>query len=103
MMAMRWLGRSSDLTERPVHAALDRLDSLGRDLLRQLAEFLALFGKSLELLARMGARELDHFRQGLRRDQLAGEIERGVGMHARRLDNFEAVVRGALGRRRIGG
>ena len=51
----------------------------------------------------MGARQLDHFGQRLRRDQLAGKIERGVGVHAGRLDDFEAVIGGALGRRRIGG
>src|SRR5262249_40672457 len=93
----------SDLAERPVHAALDRLVGVGRDLLRQRAELLALFGEGLELLARMGARQLDHFRQGFRRDQLAGKIERGVGVHACRLDDLQPVVGGAFGRRRIGG
>src|SRR3984957_17437622 len=63
-----------DLTERLVHAALDRLGGLGGDLLGQRAEFLALRRERLELLARVGTRRLDPFRERLRSDQLAVEI-----------------------------
>src|ERR1700689_224080 len=51
-------GRSADLAERLVHAALDRLGGLGRDLLRQRAELFALRRERFELLAGMGAGEL---------------------------------------------
>src|ERR1700728_4550074 len=67
-------GALVDLAERLAHAALDRLGGLGRDLLRQRAELLALRGERFELLARVRAGELDHFRQRLRRHDLAGEI-----------------------------
>src|SRR6516165_11610277 len=84
--------RLGDLAERLVHAALDRLCGLGRNLLRERAKLLALLGERLELLARMGARQFDHFRQRLCGDQFAGEVERGIGIHARRLDDFQAVI-----------
>src|SRR5262249_48326473 len=70
--------RLGNLAECLVHAALDRLDGLGRNLLRERAELLALFSEGLELLARMGARQFNDFRQRLCSDQFAGEVERGI-------------------------
>ena len=54
-------------------------------------------GERLELLARMRARQLDDFRQRLCGEQFAGEIERRIGVDARRLDHLQAVVGSALG------
>ena len=54
---------------------LRHIGGLSRDLLRQRDELIALLGHRLELLSRMGARQLDHLRKRLRRDQLDGKIE----------------------------
>ena len=58
-------GRSGDLRKGLVHSALDRLGGLGRDLLCQCAEFLALLRQRLELLAGVGVGQFDDFRQRL--------------------------------------
>ena len=95
--------RLGNLAERLVHAALDRLRRLGRNLLRKRIELLALLRQRFELLARMRARELDDFRQCLRRHHFAGKIERGISVHARHFDHLETVVGGTFGGGGVGG
>ncbi len=63
------------------------------------ASSLRLRGQRLELLARMRGGQLDHLGERLHRHQLGGEIERRVGVLARRLDHLEAVIGGALASR----
>src|SRR5258705_356504 len=92
----------SNLAERLGHAGLDRLNGVGGDLLRDRGQFLAVLGNGLELLARMRGRQLKGFRERLDGDELAEEVEGGIGVQAGRVDELEAVFRGALGGRGIG-
>ena len=55
-VAKRAKRRLGNLAERLVHAALDRLRRLRRNLLRERIELLALLRQRFELLARMRAR-----------------------------------------------
>src|SRR5580704_18319598 len=96
-------GCLGDLAERLIHAALDRLGRIRCDLLRQRAEFLALYRERLELLARVGARQLNDLRQRLCGEQLTGEIERRIGIGAGGVDHLQAVFGRALAGGRIGG
>src|SRR5947209_15850358 len=90
--------RSGDLLEGAGDAFLDRLDGLGRDLLGQRGELLALRAESVELLAYMRGRKFDGLRQRLHGHELGRKIERGVAVGARHLDHLETVVGGTLAR-----
>src|SRR6266516_4959612 len=81
----RWLRRSGDLLEHLAEALLDGLGGLDGHSLRDRGQLLGLSRQGLELLARVRGGKLDHLRERLHRDQLACEVECGVGIRARRL------------------
>src|SRR5262249_2485662 len=93
---------SGDLAERLGDAALERLGRLGRDLLGKRCKLFGLLGESLEVLARMGGRELDDLGERLHVEQLAGVVERRISVGAGRLDHLEVIVGSSLGGGRVG-
>src|SRR5205807_1992700 len=78
--------RSGNLAERLLDAGLESLGGAGRGLLGGLRQALRLRGQGLELLARMGGRELGDLGDRLCADQLARMVEGRIGIGAGELE-----------------
>src|SRR5664280_1487167 len=90
------------LVERAVDAGFDRLDCVGRNLLRESGELFRLGGRGFGLLTRMRGRQFNHLGERLYRQQLAEEVESTVGISARKFDHLATVLGSALGGGGIG-
>src|ERR1700722_12253377 len=87
---------SSGGLEQLVGVGLDRLDGLRRDLLRQLGEFLAPGGESLELLLGVTGPQLERLGRRLHGDEFLREIERSAGVDLEDFHQLGGILAGAL-------
>jgi len=92
----------ADRVEHLVHAGAKRPDNLVGNLLRKPTELLSLSPKGLELFARVRVGKRNYLGRRLRREELLGKVECGVGVDPGYLDHLHTVIGRALGDGRIG-
>lgn len=92
----------ADRVEHLVHAGAKRPDNLVGNLLRKPTELLSLSPNGLELFARVRVGKRNYLGRRLRREELLGKVECGVGVDPGYLDHLHTVIGRALGDGRVG-